>query len=248
MTLKSFFITTFFGTAILTASLGSADCCEENFCYSNSCAGNTCSESKVCGKVELSPTYIHIDLLDEGKTVDRMDLPAIRGDACWCIWKGLVLKPTIMWGKNDKQLFTTGAAIGHITPIISDCFYLTPLVGMNYTYLKTDTSLPPLGLTNLDQKFRSYAPYVGMEATWNFAPMWRVHGTVQYAWTRNRTTISNLVKVKEWSSGWNWGGQIERDLNECWSVNAGGAYNSSMTKEKRGTRAYGFKIGLARWF
>jgi len=59
---------------------------------------------------------------------------------------------------------------------------------------------------------------------------------------------SASVRLKEHSSGSAFSAMIEQDLNKYWSVNLAGAYNNSMSKEKNGMRAYGVKLGIARWF
>jgi hypothetical protein len=41
---------------------------------------------------------------------------------------------------------------------------------------------------------------------------------------------------------------LETDINDCWSVNIGGAYNISLSHEKHGLRAYGGRLALAYWF
>ena len=54
--------------------------------------------------------------------------------------------------------------------------------------------------------------------------------------------------TKSKPKGSNYGVMIEHDLNDRWSINLGGAYNTSLTKEKHGIRGYGGRLGCAYWF
>lgn len=233
----------FIASLIATASLSAASCNEGN-----------CGP-KVCGKVDIGAAYVHIDLLENGATSERMDIPAVRGDICYGIWKGVAIKGNVTYGYNNQQLLMTGIGLAHITPI-TDRITLTPVGGFNYSYLDTDADLLlplPFGLlTDISRTFRSYAGFVGLEGTYKICEGLRFYVTYQYAWTHNITDF-NLPdplpsRFREHSQGSAVSAQIEKDLNKYWSVNFAGAYNNSMSKERNGMRAYGFKLGIARWF
>lgn len=215
--------------------------------------GDCCEGSgpKVCGKIDVGPAYVHIDLLQNGVTNEKMDIPAVRVDACYAIWRGVVIKPNFTYGYNNEELIMTGCGIGHIIPIY-DCFKLTPVVGFNYSYLDTKTDIP---FDDTKRSFQSYGGYIGIEGTYSLTKSLRLYATYQYVWTHNITSYkfpspfsAASVRLKEHSSGSAISAMIEQDLNKYWSVNLAGAYNNSMSKEKNGMRAYGVKLGIARWF
>lgn len=219
-----------------------------------SCNTGDCGP-KTCGKVDLGAAYVHIDLLENGVTSERMDIPAGRLDICYGIWGGVAIKGNVTYGYNNQELLMTGVGLAHITPI-TDRITLTPVAGFNYSYLDTeaDILLPlPFGyLTDISRTFRSYAGFIGLEGTYKICDGLRLYVSYQYAWTRNITDF-NLPdplpsRFREHSEGSAVSVQLEKDLNDKWSVNVAGAYNNSMSKERNGMRAYGFKAGIARWF
>jgi Protochlamydia outer membrane protein len=214
--------------------------------------GNEC-----CGKAEISAAYVHIDVLESGHTIHRMDLPAVKADLNWKIWSGLILKPTFIYGhgKHKDEILQAGTGIGFCYPVNSQ-FYLTPQVGFNYNLIKSsidfENPFNSLIKFSISEKFQSYSPYVAFESSYTLCQGFRVVGTIQYAWSRTKTTLKpNLdpnFKKHSHSEGFTYSGMIEYDLNEHWSVNMGGAYNVSLTKEKHGMRIWGGKLGIAYWF
>lgn len=236
---KTKYFSLFFTACSLLIGPIFADCCD-----------GTTEGPKVCGKLDMSVAFVHIDLLKNGVTDERMDIPAARADLCYSIWKGVVIKPNILYGYNNQELIMTGVGLGHIIPITND-IKITPVVGFNYSYLDTKTDNP---IDDTKRTFKSYGGYIGMEGSYAFTKRVRAYLTYQYAWTYN-TTVFNIpapfsmkLNYKERSSGSAISAMLEEDLNDYWSVNIAGAYNNSMSKEKNGMRAYGFKVGLARWF
>ncbi len=219
--------------------------------------GDCCSGScgpKTCGKVDIGPAYVHIDMLRDKDTVEKMDIPAVRGDLCYAVWKGLLVKPTITYGYNDQELFMTGVGLGQIIPI-NDSIKLTPVAGFTYSFLTTDASLPLLAPGVDERSFRSYGGYIGIEGTYSVCKTVRIYASYQYAWTRNVNKYSfapifgsGALYSREHSSGSAISVMVEQDLTKCWSVNIAGAYNNSMSKERNGMRAYGCKLGIVRWF
>jgi hypothetical protein len=206
--------------------------------------------AEVCGKIDAGPTYVHIDVLESGKTIKRIDMGAIKGDSSILVWKGLCLKPFFLYGcQGNSQVFSGGLGIGHYTPL-NKKLSVTPSFGAVYTDFKTVIHLSPIPdlRLHLKERFRSIAPYLSFEASYCFLPGWRLVALYQYAWSRTRTTIKNLGSDKSHSYGPNYGLMIEHDFNANWSISLGGAYNISLTKEKHGLRAYGARIGIAYWF
>lgn len=203
------------------------------------------------GKIDVGPAYVHLDILESGRTIDTKNLFAVRADACVLVYKGFCLKPTFLASCNSTELMTGGIGIGHYIPIGED-FSITPTVGCNFTYLRTtvDVNHPifPIVLT-FTERFRSTSPFVGLDATWNFYPQWRIGGTFQYAWSETTTIIRSLdISSKSHCQGPSYAAFIEHDFNDCFSINLAGAYNLSLTKEKHGLRAAGLKLGFVYWF
>lgn len=206
-------------------------------------------EAKVWGKVELSPAYVHLDILESNNTIQKIDMAAARFDALIIFCDGWCVKPMIMYGKNQAELTTASIGIGHCIPFW-ECFYLTPSVGFTYTNLTTTFHLhhPLAGHLEFHEQFRSTAPYACVELSYTICENMRVTGSFQWAWSRTHTKIKGLLDDKSNSSGPNVGLMYEYDLNKCWSVNIAGAYNESMGETKDGIRAWGGKLGIARWF
>lgn len=210
------------------------------------------AEAQCSGKVDIGPAYVHIDLLESGHTVKRLDMAAVKADATIVPLKnyfpGLCLKPTILYGSGHGDLFTTGIGIGHFIPV-NDKLCLTPSIGYTYTDLRARINLRNFGLLNLKEKFRSNGIYLCLEANYKFWECWRISGQIQYVWSHTHTTISQLPgKQRSNAKGFNYAALLERDLNQCWSVNLGFAYNESLTHERHGLRGYGTKVGIAYWF
>lgn len=211
-------------------------------------------DAACAGKVDAGVVFVHVDILNSGHTVKRMDMWGTRIDGSYMVWKGLFVKPTFLYangGAAKGGLLTAGFGIGHYTPINST-LAVSPLLGMNYSHVWTKIDIPAYGLENLNEKFKAWAPYIGLEACCNLNEGWRVYGSIQYAWSRSKTIINSkgdkLVDEKSSCKGPTYSFLIEKDLSEVWSVNLGGAYNLSLSKERHGLRASGIKAGIVRWF
>jgi hypothetical protein len=199
------------------------------------------------GKVDVAPAFVHLDILNFGKTVKTMDLPAIKADANYLIYKGLCIKPGVLYGSNRGRLFTGGLGLGFALPYKRWCF--TPSIGANYTAVKTQIPIDFGGIKfKACEKFHSWSPYISLEVFYRIMKNWRAGFQVQYAWSRSHTTIKGLGSDKSNAKGPSYALVIERDFCEHWSLNLGAAYNISLTREKHGLRGYGMKLGLARWF
>lgn len=209
-------------------------------------------EAQCSGKVDIGPAYVHVDILEHGHTVKRLDMGAVKADATIVPLKdyfpGLCLKPTVLYGSGHGDLLTTGIGIGHFIPI-NDNICFTPSLGYSYTDLRARINLREFNLFNLKEKFRSNAFYLCIEGHYKFWECWRVCGQIQYAWSHTHTTISSLPgKQRSNAKGFNYAAMIERDINDCWSIHVGVAYNESLTNERHGLRGYGTKVGIAYWF
>jgi hypothetical protein len=203
------------------------------------------------GKVDVGPAFVRIDVLESKKTVERIDMVAIRGDANILLLGdcGFALKPSIIYGrgKHHSELLSGALGVGYCFPV-AEGVTVTPSVGCTFTDLSTHIDLPAILLTDIKETFRSVAPYVALEVSYRILPGWRVSGMVQYAWSRTHTKLKGLLSDHSHSQGPNLAAMIEHDINDHWSINLGGAYNISLTKEKHGLRAVGAKLGVVYWF
>lgn len=203
------------------------------------------------GKLEVAPAFMHIDILESGRTVKRMDMWGVRADFSYFLYKGLYIKPVVLYGNGGAAkggLFSSSLGLGYCIPL-EKRFLISPSVGFTYSHLWTKIDFAPLQLTHLRERFKSWAPYVAVDLYYTFTPTWRVCAGVQYAWSWTRTSIQKLVKNdKSRSQGFAYSILLEHDLNDQWSVNIGAAYNLTLTKEKHGLRGTGFKAGVVRWF
>lgn len=209
-----------------------------------------------CGKIDFGPTFLHIDVLESGHTIKKINMAAVKADGSFLVWQGLCLKPTLIYARQGhSEIISGGCGIGHYTPIGEKCS-LTPSIGCNFTQFKTtlhylmpafSLDLPAFTL-DLKERFRSISPYVGLDTSYCFAKGWRLIAAYQYAWSRSHTAIKGFKDTKSNPKGSNYGLAIEGDLNDSWSVNIAAAYNTSLTKEKHGLRGYGVRFGIAYWF
>lgn len=207
-------------------------------------------QSECVGKVELAPAFIHIDVLEKGHTVKKINMGAGRAEGHYNIGQGWILKPYAIYGKGDGgELTSLSLGFGRCIPI-KDKITVTPSIGFTYTWLNTtiDLDLPGLGEMEFKENFRSGSPYIGLEATYRIRKNLRITGNIQYAWCRSKVKIKQLLNDTSKSRGPILSALLEYDLNQCWSVNVGFAYNESFSREKDGLRGYGAKAGLAWWF
>lgn len=203
------------------------------------------------GKIDAGPTYLHIDVLESNHTIKKINMPAIKTDGLYLVWNGICLKPTILYaGKGNTQIISGGCGIGQYIPIGEKCS-ITPSLGCGFTQFKTTIhnypAFPGVFL-DLKERFRSVSPYAAIDASYCFCKGWRIVGAYQYVWSRTHTKIKGFDNTKSSPKGSNYSCMIECDLNDCWSVSLGAAYNSSLTKEKHGLRGYGARLALAFWF
>lgn len=205
----------------------------------------------VCGKVDIGPAYIHLDVLESNHTIRKRELWGARGDACVIFDNGIVIKPTLLGASGDSDLWNGSLGVGLCAPFWNQ-LYITPLFGVSYTYFHSKYSLQlphiPDMHVKVREKIRSIGPYLGLDICWSFADCYRFYASYQYTWSRVRTEIKPLFKGKNHTQGPSYAVSLERDLTDQWSINVGAAYNISLSKEKHGLRGYGVKIGTSYWF
>ncbi len=212
---------------------------------------NQPANAACCSKIDAGPTFLHLDVLEHGHTIKKINMPAIKMDGTILVWKGVCLKPTFLYARQGhSEIISGGCGIGHYFPIGEKCS-VTPSIGCNFTQFKTTMNnyeAAPGYFVDFDERFRSVSPYAAIDASYCFVKGWRLIGSYQYVWSRTHTNIKGVETTKSSPEGSNFGVMLERDINENWSASLGAAYNSSLTKEKHGLRGYGVRLGLAYWF
>lgn len=206
--------------------------------------------AECCGKIDAGPAFLHVDVLESGHTIKKINMLAVKADASLIVWKGVCIKPTILYaGRGHSEILSGGCGLGHYTPIGEKCS-VTPSIGCNFTQFKTTIHYRVATgyKINLRERFCSVSPYVAIDASYCFVKGWRIVGFYQYVWSRTHTTIKGFDSTNSNPKGSNFGLMLEGDINEKWSINIGAAYNSSLTKEKHGLRGYGARLGIAYWF
>lgn len=202
------------------------------------------------GKVDAGPTFVKIDVLESGKTVDKLYLTCVKADAVLMITKGIAIKPGFILGTgHDGRLATFTIGVGHGLPI-GERLILMPSVGVAWTYLRTkiDIELPFIGSERFKEKFHSTSPFVSLEFSYRLTEKLYMHGMYQYAWSRTHTVIKPLVSDKSHSCGPNYALGLDYSLTPNWSITAGAGYNITLSKEKHGLRGMGARLGAAYYF
>lgn len=210
------------------------------------------TQAEICGtgifgKIDIGPAYAVIDVLESGRTEHTRYLKGFKGDATIVLWKGIFIKPNILWGEGNARLTAGGIGIGQCLPI-NDCLTLLPSVGINFSYFRTKIDVEEVFLFDLTEKFRSSSPYICMEFTYKITPKWILMGMYQYAWSHTKTTIDPIISDKSHTCGPNYALGIEYCMNDNWSLTFGVGYNITLSKEKHGLRGKGAKLGLAYYF
>ena len=204
------------------------------------------------GKVDFGPVFIHLDVLQSGHTVKKLDMAGFKLNGTIMLKEGygFCVKPDILYAQGHGELIAGAIGFGHVTPL-NDSFCVTPTVGLSLTNLRTSISpripFAPFKL-HLKERFRSLAPYIGLDMHYNICEGFRICGSIQYAWSHTHTNIQTQGTFKGDSRGGSYALMIEKDLSKEWSIHLGAAYNLAMSHEKHGLRGYGIKLGIARWF
>lgn len=211
------------------------------------CLSTTSLQGALRGKADLGPTYVHIDILENGKTVDRKDMGGVKGDLTLLIHQGLYVKPSFILAWNKGKLASGSLAMGYYIPVKSYLKFM-PHAGVTFGYLSTKVDIALLNLQDKKERFRSISPFLGMEICFTYAEKWTFTGIYQFAWSRTHTKIKSVLSDKGRSCGSNYSFGIEYSITDQWAVNAGIGFNESLSKEKHGIRAKGAKIGLGYYF
>lgn len=214
------------------------------------CLVQSAAFAKCSGKADLGLVALKVDMINSGKKTKSLEMGGVRGDATILFYKGFCVKPVFIFArdKNEGRLFSASVALGHYVPINKQ-ICLLPNVGINVNKIRSTLEYEAFGQDFKDkEKFSSMSSFIGIDLVYTFNDCWIVTGVAQYAWARTHTHIENNFRGKGHSSGPNLGLLVDYYLNKEWSINAGLGYNSSLSKEKHGTRIFGGKVGIAYWF
>lgn len=199
-----------------------------------------------CGKIELAPVYMTVDMIEARKTAETMQMWGGRLDISINIWKGILFRPSVIVTTGDGELNAETVGLGFAWKA-TDQLLLIPSIGYTHSGLSTKIHPKELPGYSFNTHFRSDGGVLGLEAHYTFVKDWRVSALIQYGWSATVTKIKNIGTHKGHSQGGNYALGIEHDFNPYWSINLVGAYNSSLSHEKDGLRAYGAKLGITRW-
>jgi hypothetical protein len=225
------------------------------FCFLNALNAEFVDDTeKVCGKIDVGPTALRVELMDCGKRHKKLDMYGYRADACWVIKDGWCVKPVMLMGWGEGSLYTLSCAFGRCIPLCDEKIIITPCFGFSWSYLTTEVDVDiPLEfgggtLENIEEKFRGTSPFLGIDVLLNLTPCWRVCGSLQYGWSRSWTKLKGLHTCHSNSKGPTYGFLIERDINKKCSINLGFGYNCAYSKDKSGLKGKGAKLGFVYWF
>lgn len=203
---------------------------------------HTSSLQALTGKADIGASYMNVDIINNGSKVRSLSMGGISTNATLSVYKALVIKPTLLIAEGHGAYFQAGMNVGIYVPI-KDCYSLTPSLGASHSWLSFKTDLPPT-FFNLSQKFTTDVFNIALDGSWTVSPKLMLSGSVQYAWTESITKIGAFPDYKSASKGFNYICMIDYFLTECTSLNFAGALQRSRNKDRHGSDAAGFRIGL----
>jgi len=206
--------------------------------------------AEVKGRVEAAPIYMHLDVVQSGKTNHKVDMVGVRTDGTIVPFErvGFCLKPYYFagWNKNSSHLYQYGIGFGHYTPV-NETITIIPIVGVSASRLQTFFDSAFLG-PHLKERFRSRSLYLAGELIYKFNECFYVTGVYQYAWARTETDIDVIGTSKGNSQGSNYAVVIDYYVKNNVSIATAFGYTNSLSKEKHGLKGYGIKCGIAYLF
>lgn len=209
-------------------------------------------QAKICGKADIGPTLIDIDVLESGKTVETLHMKGCKADATVLLYQGFCIKPGFLWGEGHGILRAGSIAVGYYLPV-TERIKILPNIGVSWSYLRFKVDLEDLQLFDLKERFRSESPFIGMDISFCLTDKWTIIASYQYAWSRTQTKIRSkllgtVIDDKSHSCGPNYSLGVDYSLNQNWSIIFGVGYNITLSKEKHGLRGKGAKLGIAYYF
>lgn len=224
------------------------------FLFALLCAASSCWGGLACAKLDISPAYAHLDVLESGRTTKALNMYGVRVDSSFVLDWGPYMRLGAMETHRGGALYQAGVALGFWLPL-HECVYVTPLIGVNYSYFRTHAPIRMLNYLlaepmSFRQQFRTRSPFVGAELLVNLPRGWRAGASYNFNWCRSAVTITRIgiKNRKNESKGPAYAFFVEKDINACWSLTAAAGYNLALSHEKHGLRGFGGKLGLSYWF
>lgn len=201
------------------------------------------SKAEAAGKVDVGAIYVNLQLINNGDKSQELDLYGARIDTSFQIVHGLLGKVAASYANGDGSDFVfLTTALGYYIPI-QKCFILIPQGGLSYSHL--NTKLDPF---DLDEKFTSYTPFVGIEAVYKYSECINISGSVLYGFAQTKTEIESFPNTKGESKGPSYAIMAEYMLTKCASISLTWAYNLSMSREKHGIKGQGARLAFGYYF
>ncbi len=201
----------------------------------------------VAGKVDVGYTNIDLDVINAGEVDKSLELHGVAANGTISIIHCVVVKPNFVWTQGDGDYYSTGLGLGAYIPFWN-CFSVVPHFGGGYSHLKARIDFPNFGLFNLKQHNRSRSLYVACDGSWKIMECLSLSATLQYAWARIDTTIPQITKQQNDSSGFNYFAQVDYYILPCLTVNGSVAYLTSRSKERHGSDAIALRAGMGVLF
>lgn len=208
------------------------------------------TEAACFRKLDVAPVYIHLDVLQSGKTIRSRDIFGGRADLNYVFDKGIGIKGNFMGGAGDRTHFWNAmAGLGFCYPITSS-WSVFPYGGAVFGRFESKYKLEVAEGVKVPvkEKLQTISPVAGLDLSYKICEGWRTTFTFQYSWSTVYAKIKPFVDSKSRAQGPSYSLQLEKDITDCWSINAGVGYNLSISKEKHGLRATGVKLGVGYWF
>lgn len=218
---------------------------------------------KVRGKIDGGALFISLKQKSLGMENKRLDMGGVRIDATVLPFEGygFGFKSSATAVTGDAEFYLWNIGVGHYTPI-TDCFSVFPIVGYGFNLLDdarinilVPTQIGPVEIRKAKEHICSHSVFMGTDFVYKFSDCLYSTIAVQYAFARSHTRITQgtpalpkAIRLKGGTQGWNLGLLIDYLINDCFSVNLGVGYNSSLDREKFGIQGYGVKLGAGYWF
>lgn len=212
--------------------------------------------AQIQGAADLGATWLKVDVLESGKTVDTLYMRGVRGEATVAVYQGLAVKPLFLFAWGHGDLATGSLAVGYYLPV-AEKWRIFPNFGGTLSYLSTKIDvevdeIPGLRFEDVKERFRSSTAFLGLDVHFLATDKITVRLSYQYGWSHTHTKLSHkeheLPNSKGHSCGGNYALGVDYAVTPSWSITAGAAYNITLSKEKHGLRGCGGKLGVSYYF
>lgn len=211
---------------------------------------------QIRGRADVSFLGMTISHLANNKTVNKSNIFGTRVDATIVPFEGygIAFKPMAAYATGEGDLVQGGIQIAHYTPI-NDCITLVPGIGYTYSDFRSKIKIPisPVDSLNIDQKVDSNVIFCACDVYYTINEQWMLTGVFQYGWARSHSKIhSDVLEIydveKGSSDGPSIAGMVDYYITKSWSINGAVGYSKTLSKERHGLKAFGYKVGLGYLF